>query len=163
MLSMIVLSLASCRGPQGPMGPQGPQGPMGLQGPQGPQGSASITSYDITINATDWTPAYADGQTNPDFFYYDIQDRNLTTLVAEKGIVMVYLYTEDYVQTPLPSFDYGLDEGKQFETSFRFDFYNPDEAAGEVGVIRIYYMKSDFTLGTQMEDGHTFRVVLLWP
>ena len=153
------LLLSACRGPQGPMGPQGPQGPKGADG-------VKMVSYQITIERDDWTPAYSSGQPNPDFFYYDIEDQNVTVEAAAEGLVMVYVYTEDYVQAPLPMFDYGMKDvmGEEvpFESAFRFDVYKTNSTQ-ENGIIRVYYMRSDFGLENSMDGGHTFRVVILYP
>ena len=125
-----------------------------------------MVSYQITIERDDWQPAYSQGQTNPDFFYYDIEDENVTVQAAAEGLVMVYVYTEDYVQAPLPMFDYATKEvmGDEvpFETAFRFDVYKTNSEQ-ENGIIRLYYMRSDFGLEDTMDAGHTFRVVILYP
>ena len=38
VISLLLVPLAACEGPQGPQGQEGPQGPQGPQGPEGPQG-----------------------------------------------------------------------------------------------------------------------------
>lgn len=38
VISLLIVPLAACKGPQGPVGPTGPQGPAGPQGDQGPTG-----------------------------------------------------------------------------------------------------------------------------
>jgi hypothetical protein len=38
IISLLIVPLAACEGPQGPQGEQGPQGPQGVQGEEGPPG-----------------------------------------------------------------------------------------------------------------------------
>lgn len=162
MSLLAAAALSACRGEEGPMGPQGPQGV------KGDDGSVNMVSYNYTVKAADWTGYYSEGVSNPDYFYHDITDENLTSNAVENGMVAVYLYTGDYVQKPLPVSDYyeELDENGEktlFEEMFDFDVYDPDEAKGEVGSIRLYFKVDDFTLGSVMPSDYTFRVVIMWP
>lgn len=84
ILCLLVLctGLVSCKKSQ--VGPAGPQGETGAQGPTGATGNANVKSF--IFSTSNWK---ADSSCKNYSFMYHTPD--LTTLVLDKGAVMLYL------------------------------------------------------------------------
>ncbi|MBO4370841.1 MAG: collagen-like protein [Paludibacteraceae bacterium] len=155
-IALVGLSFESCQGPEGP------QGPRGAKGEPGESGSVNMKVYSYRVKHADWRAEASNGEVT--WYYYDIEDEDLNVYLNTQGVVMVYHYTEDFVQAPLPEVRYYKnDAGTEFwEEEYDFDVYEPDEANNEIGSIRIYLRANDFHFEQSPVD-QVFRVVLMWP
>ena len=130
LLSMLLIGLNACKGPQGDVGPQGATGPTGAQGSQGAQGTANlIVSSWTTVAAADWK-----SDNNPLYFYYGLDDKNITQAILDKGAVMAYYRSpaQKTVVLSLPSvtdkvsigYFFRVDQGKGF-MNFDLSYFQP--------------------------------------
>ncbi len=133
LLSMLLIGLNACKGPQGDVGPQGTTGASGAQGavgPQGAQGTANlIVSSWTTVAAADWK-----SDNNPLYFYYGVDDKNITQAILDKGVIMVYYRNpaQKTVVLSLPSvtdkvsigYFFRVDQGKG-SINFDLSYFQP--------------------------------------
>lgn len=133
LLSALLVGLNACKGPQGDVGPQGTTGATGMQGavgPQGVQGTANlIVSSWTTVAAADWK-----SDNNPMYFYYGVEDKNITQAIIDKGAVMAYYRSpaQKAVVLSLPSvtdkvsigYFFRVDQGKGF-MNFDLSYFQP--------------------------------------
>jgi|GEM_PF-1251667 len=136
LLSIVLIGLNACKGPQGDVGPQGTTGTPGATGapgatgPQGAQGAANlIVSSWTTVAAADWK-----SDNNPLYFYYGVDDKNITQAILDKGVVMVYYRSpaQKTVVLSLPSvtdkvsigYFFRVDQGKG-SINFDLSYFQP--------------------------------------
>lgn len=137
-LTLITGSLfffASCT-KTGPMGPQGPQGPQGVQG------NANVIGSD-PFDVSSWSL-----NTSENAYVASFSAPTITTAVAARGVVQVYLYySSDQTWRNLPD----IYAGTQFY--YRFS----------TGGFEIYYGKVDGSTPAFPTGTWTFRLVVISP
>ncbi|HEX2534538.1 MAG TPA: hypothetical protein VHK69_12420 [Chitinophagaceae bacterium] len=88
LLAGSIILLGSCtkegeRGPAGSQGEPGEEGPQGPAGPQGEPGSANVIY-------SDWRTINLAATSEPDIFVQQINAPQLTTEVADQGVILMY-------------------------------------------------------------------------
>lgn len=141
LLSLLVVAflLLGCEGREGPMGPDGPPGPG--------------SNWDVSEwSVPQWTLSGTVNGANS-YYYTDLAIPRLSTFIAEKGNVFVYMYTKDNIQAPLPYVNYKTDGKAAWTETYDFDF--------APGSIRLYVQYSDFNTSV-VPPATRFRVVMNW-
>lgn len=122
-------------------------GPVGPQGPQGPQGNANVYGTE-PFTVSSWAhPNNGTASGDLSSYYASFTDADITTAVADRGSVEIFLYyPEDKTWKNLPDI-YG---GTQF--SFRFS----------QGGFEIYFTNVDGS-NPSFPGTYTFRAVAIAP
>jgi hypothetical protein len=95
IISIIIVAIISCKGPQGEVGPQGTQGSQGIQGNAGPIGTANViysewTNITFTGSGSSWQAK--------------ISAPKITQEILDKGLVKTYFKLDKNVyELPLAS------------------------------------------------------------
>jgi len=138
MLAGGLLSLNSCV-KDGPVGPQGPQGAPGYDG-----NANVIGESPFTVNAADWVYTTNVAGNTGSAYTVSFNDGNITTAVANHGLVMMYVAYSDGTWKNLPDIFNG--------TSFSFNF--------SAGGFDIYYTNVDGSVPPN-PGSQVFRAVII--
>lgn len=121
---------------------------MGPDGPPGPGSNWDVSEWSVP----QWTLSGTVNGANS-YYYTDLAIPRLSTFIAEKGNVFVYMYTKDNIQAPLPYVNYKTDGKAAWTETYDFDF--------APGSIRLYVQYSDFNTSV-VPPATRFRVVMNW-
>jgi hypothetical protein len=148
MISLGLVTLASCAGPVGPPGPAG----EGM--------NWEVRTY--TVRQNDWKLVGRAGELNS-YYIYEIMERSLTDFVYTDGNVFAYLIQnpgqKNEVQTPLP-YIIPVGEWDKGEEFLWTEIYSFDIMPGSIAFQLRY---SDFETGVAPPpELCNFRVVMNW-
>jgi len=138
ILFVIATIFSACEGPEGPPGKDG-----------------DGTNWNIipfTVRANQWIEQTDQNGLNR-YYYCLINVPEITPFIADKGLVLCYLYVEDNVQIVLPTVRHYQDiYGNYWTHTIDFDF--------EPGDVVVYVTNSDFAVDPP--PTMDFNLRLIW-